>query len=247
MRIQLTITALSFLLVTGCLKTRAELDAEQSGQDMERQTQTQQRENAREAKPAPVPYKEKAPATAYRFEEYDEQMRQLGGRVDTLENHVNHLASLKVLADEGEAKNKTAQDQKFVAYEDALKKLETQVQQLSEEVTRLKTAPVAAAPVANGSLKTPEAATGGKLKTPYDEGEELFTAKKWKEAIVSYQKYRDVYPKGRMYTDSTYKIGICFQELGMKDEAKAFFEEVIAKAPKSKEAKKASFRMKSLK
>ena len=33
----------------------------------------------------------------------------------------------------------------------------------------------------------------------------------------------------------------------MKDEAKAFFDEVITKFPGSKEAKKAAFRVKSLK
>jgi TolA-binding protein len=45
---------------------------------------------------------------------------------------------------------------------------------------------------------------------------------------------------------ATYKIGVCFQELGMIEEAKAFYDEVIAKYPKSNEAAKATSRLKAM-
>ena len=70
-------------------------------------------------------------------------------------------------------------------------------------------------------------------------------SKKWKDAIVVFSKYRDQFPKGKKYADATYKIGVCFQELGMKEEAKPFLEEVVAKFPGTSEAKKASFRLKA--
>ncbi len=226
---------------TGCLKTRAEIDAEQSGGEQQRQTNTQQ-QKAREDKP----YKEKAPATAYKFEEYDEQMRALVGRVDGVENRLELVTTSATNDRIAVNKNTQIIDQRFVAYEEAIKKLETQVSEMSEEVSKLKATSVAP-PTPSQKLTQPDVASGGKLRTPYDEGEDHFNAHKWKEAILNYQKYRDSSPKGKFYPDSTYKIGVCFQELGMKDEARSFYEEVTAKFPKSKEAKKAVLRMKSLK
>ncbi len=228
----------STLILSGCLKTMADLRGENNG-DQEQQKQTasqQQREKPRERE---VVVKEKpAPANAVsRFEEYDEQMRNINGRMDALENHLTQNS----VAAQGEKTSVTEMakytDAKFLAFEQELKKLQAQVAELSEELSKQKAAP-AAVTTASASKTT---------KTAYDEGEELFSAKKWKEAIVSFQKYRDSYPKGKQYADSTYKIGICFQELKMKDESRAFFEEVIAKFPNSKEAKKAAFRMKTLK
>jgi TolA-binding protein len=40
---------------------------------------------------------------------------------------------------------------------------------------------------------------------------------------------------------------VAFHELGKKDEAKAFYEEVVKDFPKSNAARKAQFRLKSLK
>ncbi len=233
-----------FFSLSACLKTRAELEDENSGQVQERQTQTQAREHTREVRSAPAKeVKEKAPPAAFRFEEYDEQMRSVVGRVDTLENNVSQLNAVKANEQTTAGKDRQANDQKFVAYEEALKKLELQIQSLADEVGRLKAAPTAST---TGTVEK-SVPSGGKLKSTYDEGEELFNSKKWKEAIVNFQKYRDSNGKGKNYGDATYKIGICFQELGMKEEAKSFFDEVISKFPKSKEAKKAAFRMKTLK
>ena len=125
-----------------------------------------------------------------------------------------------------------------------MKKLEAEVASLSEEVTHLKTPPPP--PIPQPMSATKESASS-KGRSAFDEGESLLSAKKYKEAIVAFQKYRDGNPKGRSYGDATYKIGVSFQELGLKDEAKTFFEEVTSKFPGSKEAKKAAARMKSLK
>jgi TolA-binding protein len=227
---QTTVILSGFLFVaaltTGCLKTRAELEAEDSANQMERQTQRQQA----------APYKEKAPPTAYRFEEYDQQMREFSGKIESVEAQNTQLYNLMKAERENTAKEKQLQEQKILALEEAIKKNEAALQQQAEIIAQLKAPP-----------PTPSTTASGKVKNGYEEGEELFNNRKWKEAIVSYQKYRDKNPKGKTYADATYKIGVCFQELGMKDEAKAFFDEVSEKYPKSKEAKKASFRMKSLK
>lgn len=218
-------------LLTGCLKTRAELEAEKSAATQQQQTVAQQRAVHAQSQQSVPAQQEKAPPSAYRFEEYDEQMRTLNGRLDNLEA----LISQQTAAKQDDSKDKQTQELKFQAYEEELKKLSAQITALSEEIQRMKAPP-------------PEPpAVAAKGRGPYDQGEEQFSSKKWKEAIVSFQKYRDQNPKGKMQPDATYKIGVCFQELGMKDEARTFLEEVTSKYPNTKEAKKAQLRLKTIK
>lgn len=221
----------TLVLFSGCLKTRADLRGEDS--EPQRQTVAQQRaerhESTAAAKPPPA-------TTASRFEEVDEQMRAMNGRLDVVENSLSQLAASKQGETATQARERQAQEQRLLLYEDAIKKLESQVLALTAEVERLKTAPPPAA-----------AAGSASARNPYEEAEALFDKKKWKESIVAYQKYRDANPKGRHYADATYKIGVAFHELGLKDEARAFYEEVTSKYPGSKEAKKAAVRMKQIK
>lgn len=162
-------------------------------------------------------------------ESLDSQMRTLNGRVDESEHHVQELANSIQSGKEEANKQNQLRDQKITALEEEIKKLEAQVQTLNEQVNKPKPT-VAADPT-----------------TYLSEGDELSTNKKYKEAIVAYQKYRDAVPKGNRYAEATYKIGVSFQELGMKDESKAFYEEVISKHPKSPFAKNAAKKLKSIK
>ena len=220
MRTLLFLVSLSITL-SGCVKTRAELRGEEGNGEVLRQTNTQRRENAKPPPPAP------------KIDEVDEQLRAMNGRIDTVENQLTQINAAHGVEKDSVTKMAQAIDQKFQNYEQAVKQLELEVAALTEEV-RKKSVPASSGAPAKG-------------RSAYDDGEDSFTAKKWKEAIVDYQKYRDANPKGKMYADATYKIGFCFQELKLKDEAKAFFDEVVAKFPGSKEAKKAAFRSKQLK
>lgn len=233
------LTLLAATLLVGCLKTRAELEAEETGHQQQKVTVAQQKAMATPSAHV-AGQSVKAAPLADRAEEIDEQMRNLSGRIESNEAAVQQMRALEQQKKEAWLKDKQLEDQKLQAYEDAIRKLEAQVQGLSEEVARLKAPPVQEVP-------PPSSRAAGKGKNSFDTGEDLFTQKKWKEAIVNFQKYRDQNPKGKQYADATYKIGVCFQELGMKDEAKSFMEEVTAKFPNSKEAKKAAFRLKTLK
>lgn len=197
-------------------------------------------------KSAPPPERE-VPAQVMQQDDLFEQMRSLSGRVDAVENMAAQLNANSGLQKDSATKDRQALEQKFVAYEDALKKLEVQIQALSEEVKQMKLAQAAPPP----KPEKPAAGNGkADTKTPnkaYEEGEALFTQKKYKEAILAYEKYRDQSKKGKFYADATYKMGACFQEMGMKDEARIFFNEVTEKFPGSKEAKKAAVRAKQLK
>ena len=60
---------------------------------------------------------------------------------------------------------------------------------------------------------------------------------------MAYQKFRDQNPKNKKFAKATLKIGLAFNELGLKDEAKTFLEEVVAKFPQSEEAKQAKSKL----
>ncbi|MBK9294536.1 MAG: tetratricopeptide repeat protein [Oligoflexia bacterium] len=47
--------------------------------------------------------------------------------------------------------------------------------------------------------------------------------------------------------EATYKIGLCFTELGLKKDAKEFYKDVIEKYPKTSWAKKAKYRISQIK
>ena len=248
MKSSILIAGMSVVL-SGCLQTRAELRGEQNtNSGLQEQTRSQQvaqqsgpQSSASSAASTGAAVVSKPVPAATRFDEIEEQMRQLSGRVDVVENQ---LAQLNAAAanDKGSGQNeKKALEDRLMIYEEAIKKLEAQVQALEES----RKSPVANANHAGaGAGKSSAAAAAAAI---HADGEAHFKAKKWKDAIVSFSNYRDQYPKGKLYADATYKIGVCFQELGMRDQAKPFLEEVIAKYPGTKEAQKASYRLKATK
>lgn len=222
--------------LAGCLKTRSEIEAENNGQE---QTTVSQQQAA--AKPAP--YKEKAPPAGYRFVEIDEELRTMSGRLDSVENAISQMNAAKANDGQNANKEKQALDQKFATYEDALKKMDAEIQALTDDVAKLKAPPPPPAPEP-AAVKDSGKGKDKKGNKEFDAADELFTAKKFKDAIVHFSKYREQNPKGKKYAEATYKIGVSFQELGMKDEARSFLEEVTAKFPNSKEGKKAAQRLK---
>lgn len=160
-----------------------------------------------------------------RQQEYDEQIRVMSSRLDNLTTTVQQLAQNKNESAAQEQKLRDAQDQKIKALEEALVKQEAEIQALQ---------------------KAKEEAAVPK-KDPLVEADEAFAKKDWKQAIVGYQQFRDKNPKSKKYAEVTMKMGQSFQELGMKAEAKSFYEEVVDKYPSSKEAKKAQSKLKALK
>ncbi len=82
---------------------------------------------------------------------------------------------------------------------------------------------------------------------PFDEAETLFASKDFKKAIVKYEAYREKNPKGTKVPEATYKIGVSFDEIGMRKDAKEFYQEVLDKHGTTKSAKKAKFRLNQMK
>ncbi len=207
-----------WILLNGCLTTRAEL-----------------REVEQQRTQVSAAQERQAQAVA-RLDEYDQQFRNLSGRLDVAENQIVQINAGHSDRQSQDIKMREDFDAKFKAYEEALKKLELEVKSLNDELRTLKT-----------KKEAPPAAKTGSAKDAYANAEAAFGRKDWKQAIVEYENYRKAAPKGKSYPAATLKIGMSFHELNMKDEAKAFYEEVLAKFPESKEAKKASQRLKSMK
>lgn len=165
----------------------------------------------------------KADQEAY-FQNYESQLRSLNGRVETLEHQVTQLSTEK----EELTKKILENDERFRQLEQAILQVE-QGQSVS-----LRPA-------------TEEPKKEVKKKGFFEEAEELYSQKQWKKAVVLYQKYRDKTPNGAEVPAATLKMGICFQEMKMNKEARVFYDEVLEKYPKSKQAKLAQARLNQLK
>lgn len=232
----LKIVLVSFLVLglSSCLKTRAEV-----GED--EQSQVYNKKNADNQVAAKTQTQEQAATVV---DERDELIRTLNGRVENLENQ------LTALNKEKEKSTAPSEDsQKIQLLQEALGKMELQLQKLEAEKKVAEAAVVEPATTTKTTPSKNAAAGGKKVSTTasYDAAQDFFMKKEWKKAILSYQKYVDEAPKGANIADAKYKIGVCFQELGMKEESMAFYEEVVANYAKSEAGKKAKLRLAKIK
>ena len=162
-----------------------------------------------------------------------ELMRQLLGRVEVLENDIQTL------------KNTQANDQAAsIARE---QEINAKITLLTESVAKLEAQSAAGGGAASAKAAANDNSGNNVQSNPWLQAEEDFKNKNWRSAIANYQKYRMAQPNGKNYAPATYKMALAFQELGLKQDAKAFFDEVITRFPNSEHAKKAQFRVKQLK
>jgi TolA-binding protein len=231
MKLLVTLASIS-VIMTGCLQTRNDVRDNEQRQVYQQQVSTMQRQTA---------------DAGNRFSDMEELLRSMNGRIDVVENKVenNNLEKqLKSTQQQNEALNK-----KVDLLQEGFTNLEKQVYALNAQVNALNANRQAAEAEAKAASEkaAAEKAVEKSKKSAYEVGQENFNKKEWKQAILAYQKYRDESPKGSHFADATYKIGVSFQELGMKDESKTFFDEVLSKFPKSDEARRAKIRLKGLK
>lgn len=226
---KIILVALGFGLSSGCLKTRNEVKDSEQKQVIQQQMVNLQKTNA---------------DVGSRFSDVDEQIRFLNGRVESLENKLSRGSQDTDKAQKMNSETLADMNKKMAIYQDSLSKMEAQIQVLQSELGRSRAEAAASVKEAQESAVKAKAQS---QKGPYEAGQDLFGQKDWKAAIIEYQKYRDRYPKGKEFPDATYKIGVCFQELGMKEDAKVFYQEVVSRFPNSEEARRSKTRMKSLK
>ena len=230
----LTAGLLGFVVLPGCLQTRTGVKEQEEKQVIRKQVATLQQTTA---------------DVNQRFTDLEEDMRKHNGRFEATDARITQIKDRAEKNDFAlEAKIKE-QDQKFVAFREELEKMKAELTESRASLANAQAALQAIAASGSSGASAQASASGGGAKgekNPFEIGEAKFEAKSYRDAIFSYEEYRKTYPKGKSFIASTYKIGICFQELGMAEDAKPFYEEVIAKAPKSKEADRARARLKAL-
>lgn len=218
------------ILFLGCLQTRSEMKEAEQRNVIKSQVANLQKDRA---------------GSESRFQEIENDLRTFNGKVEEVE-HKLEISNRESRAD----KEKYLDDQQKTA--DRLKHLEEAISALDQKLEIVKTEfakmAVAEPPSkSKGSADKQSDKQGDKQKGPYSLAEEFFANKEWRDAILQYQQYIERWPKGSYVANATYKIGVCFAELGHAQEAKVFFEEVIAKFPGSSQAKSATTRLKPAK
>jgi TolA-binding protein len=222
------LTAALFLIflfiLSGCLQTRSDVKTGEQGRVLQQQVSTLQKSTA---------------DVNSRFEEIEEQIRFINGKSEVLENQLAQSKQENEQIKKISIEQNQANTQKLAILQEALLKMEQEQEKLRAEMVAVKNA------FKDELIKSAPAPES--TKNSFENAEQFFAKKDFRNAILEYQKYREKNPKGKNFSTATYKMGICFQELGMKEDAKAFYEEVISKFPKSDEAKKSRIRLQKLK
>lgn len=210
----------------GCLQTRSDMREGEQRQVLQTQVSTLQKSTA---------------DVGSRFAELEEQIRFLNGRIEVLENKLASAHNENEAIRRNSVESVQNQNQKFQIFQEALTKAEQDQMALRAELASLR-----AEMMAQQSQKA-AAASKASNKNAYELGDDHFEKKEYRQAILEYQRYREKNPKGKSFASATYKIGVSFQELGLRDEARSFYEEVVSKYPKSDEARKSKTRLQKLK
>ena len=208
--------------LSGCLKTRSEL---KGGTSANMQTDSQGRFVTGDMNP-----QQRAQIDS-RFFEINKDFRDLYGKIEVLEKRLDDAST-------------APEEPKPQATGDQMAKLE----QMKKRVATLEEALLALDKKINGlsSGKSKSAKKVAKPKGPFGWGELHYSNGEFEKAISSYDKYRRKFPRGRRYAQATLKMGLSFEKLRMKQDAKAFYKEVIQRYPKTRVAIRAEKNLKRL-
>lgn len=216
------------LFVSSCVTTRSDLDPNSSQGSRYNTPKAYNPSKPLNSKGATKPTQEVA-ALEYQLKSYEEQFRTMLGRIEELETKSST---------EGKVDSERVKD-----LEQALSEMLVQQEQLKKEIKSNRES-------AERSRSESEQAAKQSNSTPtgnIENADQLFAEGKWAEAVKEFQKYRELNPKSDENAIVTYKIGVCFQELGMKGDAKTFYNNVIKLYPSSKASKFAKFRLDNMK
>lgn len=221
------------LVLTACLKTRSDVKEIENKVVIQDQVVTLQKNNA---------------DSAGRFAEIEEQIRNMNGQIEVLENNLKNQKTENENLVKGSEAQQAELHKKIQLLQDEISKLDSQNQNLDQELKQTKSQleQKAGSDKSSGSIADSAADTNLK-KSNFEIADDFFKKKDWKKSILLFQKYRDENPQGKKYVEATYKMGVSFLELGMKEEAITFFNDVVTNHPKSDFAKQAKAKMKGLK
>lgn len=205
-------------LLSACVVTRSDLRTSEERQLLQEQIQKQQ------------------VTTEERLTEMENTLRGLVGDIEELKNAKNLMNQADEMGEKKIQESFNIVQDRMNTFKEALVGQEKLIKELVKKIEDL-----------DKQLKKKSKVKAEKVpKGNYASGEYWFAKKEWKKAAKGYQEYRELNPNGRRYVESTFKIGVCFENLGLKKEAKAFYQEVVSKAPGSELAKRANKQLKTL-
>lgn len=206
------------LSLTACVVTRSDLRTSEERQAIQDQLQKQQ------------------VTTEERLSEMETTIRNLVGDIEELKNAKTLMNQADEMGEKKIQESFNIVQDRMNTFKEALVSQEKLIKDLAQKIEDL-----------DKRLKKKTKLRAEKVpKGNYASGEYWFAKNEWKKAAKGYQEYRELNPNGRRYVDATFKIGVCFENLGLKKEAKVFYQEVVSKAPGSDLAKRASKQLKAL-
>ena len=174
--------------------------------------------------------------------------RQLLGRVERLEQQLRTL--------QAENNNSNGDVEKMQALQEAVLQLEQRLQKLEtldpslQDTEKQATEEADDIKLEDVEARAPKPRTTRRVKKQklgnFAGAQRAFSQRHWREAIQGYEKYRNLNPKGKQYALATYRMGVSFEKLGLKKEAKMFFQEIINKYPQSRWSNKVKFHLSRL-
>jgi TolA-binding protein len=224
------LSILMILALTGCLKTRAELKNDGSGNMQTDSSGTYVAGNMNQQQRAQIDS---------RFFEIDRDFRELYGKIEVIERKLVEGGAGTPVVTPAAPNALDASKEKLQSLEKRISTLEEALLALDKKISQLSQGRSAdSAQVFEEKLKD--------ARGPFGRGELLFAAGRYEEAIASYDQYRKNFPRGRRYPHATLKMGLCFQKLKMDNDAKAFYKEVIQRYPNTRVSVRAEENLKRL-
>lgn len=210
-------TALVFA-APGCLKTRTQVRPDSGAQE-------ESYDGSRGGAPAPK-------QSRVEIEEMKTEITRISGKLD----EIDHVQRTRNSADVSES---------LARLDARVAELEKNQILVMSELKELKdhgvATPSGKAGAAAGASKPGKREAA---EARFAAGETEYGARNYKKAIVEYSKVQEVFPKSPRVPASLFKIGLCFEKLGMTKEAQGFFSELTEKYPNSAEAKRARGKLK---
>jgi len=236
----LGLLAIFLVIFPACLKTRAQMK-EQPAEEMS----AEEDEQARAPKAANV---QEVSHGGYAIDEIKVELTRLAGRVEDLERQQK----------QGPAVN----PEELKKTQERVATLEQNQADILEAIKKFQSAPPPSSEASQNLFESARKQYAAKeyegaissltvfLKNPGKKAEDAtflraesyFATKDYQRAIGDYSKITQKFAKSSHAPTAYYKIGLSFEALGMKEDAKPFFQELIDKFPKSPEAKKAKSR-----
>lgn len=166
-----------------------------------------------------------------RVQNIESEILDLKKGLDELKEKTSELSSGIEIEKDLSDKRKEEYKKYFDLYKEELERLESLVLKAQGQIENLK----------NRKTSRSQRSLG------FSQAQKDFNSGNYARSAQGYKSYLDKNPRGKYVTFSHYRIGICFEKLGQKKEARYFYKKTVKRNPHSKWGKLAKKRLKTLK